>query len=46
MSERYDLWIRGGTLYDGSGAPGRPGDVAIRGGRVLRSARAERPPSA
>jgi len=34
MSERYELWIRGGTLYDGSGAPGRPGDVAIRGGRI------------
>src|SRR3990172_1834307 len=34
MSEHYDLWIRGGTLYDGSGAPGRPGDVAIRGGRI------------
>jgi len=34
MSERYDLWIRGGTLYDGSGAPGRPGDVAIRRGRI------------
>jgi N-acyl-D-aspartate/D-glutamate deacylase len=34
MGEHYDLWIRGGTLYDGSGAPGRPGDVAIRGGRI------------
>jgi N-acyl-D-aspartate/D-glutamate deacylase len=34
MSESYDLWIRGGTLFDGSGAPGRKGDVAIRGGRI------------
>jgi N-acyl-D-aspartate/D-glutamate deacylase len=34
MGEHYDLWIRGGTLYDGSGAPGKPGDLAIRDGRV------------
>jgi N-acyl-D-amino-acid deacylase len=30
----HDILIRGGTLFDGSGAPGRPGDVAIRGGRI------------
>ena len=34
MSESYDLLIRGGDLIDGTGAPARRGDVAIRDGRV------------
>jgi N-acyl-D-amino-acid deacylase len=29
-----DVLIRGGTLIDGSGDPGRPADVAIRDGRI------------
>src|SRR5262245_21647970 len=36
MGESFDLLIRGGTIVDGSGAPRRAGDVAIRGGRVAK----------
>jgi N-acyl-D-amino-acid deacylase len=35
--ERYDLLVRGGTLYDGSGKPGVPGDLAVRGDRIVRA---------
>src|SRR6266508_4438559 len=30
----YDILVRGGLLLDGSGAAGKPGDVAIRDGRI------------
>jgi len=30
----YDLVIRGGTVYDGSGSAGQGGDVAVRGDRI------------
>lgn len=30
----YDWIVRGGTVYDGTGAPGRRADVGIRGDRV------------
>lgn len=32
---RHDLVIRGGTVFDGSGADGREMDVAVRGERVV-----------
>ncbi len=31
----FDLVIRGGTLVDGTGQPGRPADVAISGERIV-----------
>jgi N-acyl-D-aspartate/D-glutamate deacylase len=31
---RYDVVIRHGTVYDGSGRPGVVADVAIRGDRI------------
>ncbi len=34
MSDHYDLIVRGGTLFDGTGAPRKQGDLAIRDGRV------------
>jgi N-acyl-D-amino-acid deacylase len=32
--ERFDLIVRGGTVYDGTGAPGRKADVGLRGDRI------------
>ena len=34
MPEQYDLVIRGGTVYDGSGAAGVRADLGVRGDRV------------
>ena len=31
----YDLVIRNGTIFDGSGSPGVKADVAIRGDRIV-----------
>ncbi len=33
--EHFDIVIRGGTLIDGTGAPGVPGDLAISGDRIV-----------
>ena len=34
-AEYADVIIRGGTVYDGSGKPGRVADVAIKGDRII-----------
>lgn len=43
MGEPVDLLIRGGTLVDGTGAPGRPGNLAIRDGRIAALGSLEAP---
>lgn len=35
-AERYDLIVRDGTIYDGSGGAPYVGDVAIRGDKIVR----------
>jgi N-acyl-D-amino-acid deacylase len=33
---RYDVVVRGGMVYDGSGAPARQADVALRGDKIVQ----------
>src|SRR5579864_3920513 len=40
MSE-YDLVVRGGTVVDGTGAPGHTADVAVSAGRVVEVGKVE-----
>ena len=35
MTRRVDLLLEGGTIIDGSGAPGVPGRVAVSGSRIV-----------
>ena len=35
QSDSVDVLVRGGTVYDGSGRPGRVTDVGIRGDRIV-----------
>lgn len=47
MSDAADIIIRGGTVVDGTGAPGRPGTVLVEGERLrLIPAAAVPPPAA
>ncbi len=34
-AQQFDVLIRGGTIYDGSGGAGRQADVAVRGDRIV-----------
>src|SRR5260221_4637785 len=31
---KFDVLLRGGRLFDGSGAPGQVGDLAVQGGKI------------
>lgn len=31
----YDVLLKGGMIYNGSGTPGMSGDVAVQGGKIV-----------
>jgi len=39
----YDLLIRNGVVMDGTGAPGRPADVAVSNGKIVEVGKADGP---
>src|SRR5262245_21017716 len=39
--DAFDLFIQGGTLVDGTGAPPHPGDLALRDGRIAAVGRVD-----
>jgi N-acyl-D-aspartate/D-glutamate deacylase len=43
VASRFDLVIRGGTVFDGTGAPGITADVAVSAGRVAEVGRVSGP---
>jgi len=44
VSDSADLLIEGGTIVDGTGAPGRPGSVTVTDGRIRVLEPEEAPP--
>jgi N-acyl-D-amino-acid deacylase len=45
MTDSVDLLIRGGTIVDGTGAPGRPGSILVEGDRMRVLAANDAPPA-
>jgi N-acyl-D-amino-acid deacylase len=45
VTESVDLLITGGTVVDGTGAPGRPGTVVVEGDRMRLLGAGEAPPA-
>ena len=36
MAQSFDLVIRGGTIFDGTGAPGREADITVSDDRIMK----------